>query len=122
MASEPDAVMAGAFNGPGAHSRRVRLGEANRFRVATRGRSHRPLRDHAAGRELVELGLRMIDALDQELAPLTRELGVFARRQAGCRALIASLYGVGPVSATAILAELGDARRFSSSDDAVRHA
>ena len=75
-----------------------------------------------AGRELVELGLRMIDALDQELAPLTRELGVFARRQAGCRALIASLYGVGPVSATAILAELGDARRFSSSDDAVRHA
>jgi transposase len=75
-----------------------------------------------AGRELVELGLRMIDALDQELAPLTRELGVFARRQAGCRALIASLYGVGTVSATAILAELGDARRFSSSDDAVRHA
>ncbi len=73
-----------------------------------------------AGRELVELGLRMIDALDQELVPLTRELGVFARRQAGCRALIASLYGVGPVSATAILAELGDARRFS--DDAVRHA
>ena len=75
-----------------------------------------------AGRELVGLGLRMIDALDQELVPLTRELGVFARRQAGCRALIASLYGVGPVSATAILAELGDARRFSSSDDAVRHA
>src|SRR6266508_425542 len=29
-----------------------------------------------AGRELVELGLRMIDALDQELVPLTRELGV----------------------------------------------
>src|SRR6266498_4901807 len=75
-----------------------------------------------AGRELVELGLRMIDALDQELVPLTRELGVFARRQAGCRALIGRLYGVGPVSATAILAELGDARRFSSSDDAVRHA
>ena len=75
-----------------------------------------------AGRELVVLGLRMIDALDRELVPLTRELGVFARRQAGCRALIASLYGVGPVSATAILAELGDARRFSSSDDAVRHA
>src|SRR5206468_3042180 len=40
----------------------------------------------------------------------------------GCRALIERLYGVGPVSATAILAELGDCRRFSSSDDAVRHA
>src|SRR6266567_8002154 len=50
-----------------------------------------------AGRELVALGLRMIDALDQELAPLSRELGTFARHQPGCRALIASLYGVGPV-------------------------
>src|SRR5947209_19761880 len=64
----------------------------------------------------------MIDAIDLELAPLTRELHVFARRQPGCRALVERLYGVGPVSATAILAELGDARRFSSSDDAVRHA
>jgi len=75
-----------------------------------------------AGRELVALGLRMIDALERELAPLDRELHAFARRQPGCRALIAGLYGVGPVSATAILAELGDARRFSSSDDAVRHS
>jgi hypothetical protein len=32
------------------------------------------------------------------------------------------LGGVGPVAATPILAELGDCRRFSSSDDAVRHA
>src|SRR6266508_2032890 len=74
------------------------------------------------GRELVTLGLRMIDALDLELAPLDRELHGFARRQHGCRTLIAGLYGVGPVSATAILAELGDARRFASSDDAVRHS
>src|SRR6266566_6638598 len=57
-----------------------------------------------AGRELVALGLRMIDALDRELAPLDRELHAFARRQHGCRTLIAGLYGVGPVSATAILA------------------
>src|SRR5712691_11247483 len=74
-----------------------------------------------AGRELVTLALRMIDAIDRELAPLDRELCSFARRQRGCRALIARLYGVGPVSATAIVAELGDARRFASSDDAVRH-
>jgi transposase len=40
-----------------------------------------------AGRELVLLGLRMIDALDLELAPLDRELHAFARRQHGCRAL-----------------------------------
>jgi transposase len=75
-----------------------------------------------AGRELVGLGLRMLDSFDLELAPLDRQLHAFARRQPGCRALIERLYGVGPVSATAILAELGDARRFSSSDDAVRHA
>src|SRR6266536_851850 len=75
-----------------------------------------------AGRELVSLALRMIDAIDRELAPLDRQLCSFARRQPGCRALIARLYGVGPVSATAILAELGDCRRFARSDDAVRHS
>jgi transposase len=75
-----------------------------------------------AGRELVALALRLLDAFDLELAPLDRQLRAFARRQPGCRALIERLYGVGPVSATAILAELGDCRRFSSSDDAVRHA
>jgi transposase len=75
-----------------------------------------------AGRELVALGLRMLEVFDLELAPLDQRLRLFARRQPGCRALIERLYGVGPVSATAILAELGDCRRFSSSDDAVRHA
>ncbi len=75
-----------------------------------------------AGRELVALALRMIETIDRELAPLDRELRSFARRQPGCRALMARLYGVGPVSATAILAELGDARRFGRSDDAVRHS
>jgi transposase len=75
-----------------------------------------------AGRELVTLALRMIDTIDLELAPLTRGLHIFARRQPGCHALMERLYGVGPVSATAILAELGDCGRFPSSDDAVRHA
>jgi transposase len=74
-----------------------------------------------AGRELLILALRMIDRIDLELAPLDRALALFARRQPGCRALIARLYGVGPVTATAIVAELGDARRFGCSDDAVRH-
>jgi len=75
-----------------------------------------------AGRALVLLALRMIETIDRELAPLDRELRAYARRQPGCRALMARLYGVGPVSATAILAELGDARRFARSDDAVRHS
>src|SRR6266545_2211546 len=75
-----------------------------------------------AGRELVSLALRMIDVPDLEIVPLDRELRAFAARQPGCRALSERLYGVGPVTATAVLAELGDCRRFSSSDDAVRHA
>jgi transposase len=74
-----------------------------------------------AGRELVALALRMIDVIDHELAPIDRALSLFARCQPGCRALIARLYGVGPVTATAIVAEVGDARRFGFSDDAVRH-
>jgi transposase len=76
----------------------------------------------AAGRELVSLALRMIDTIDSELEPIDGWLGSFARRQPGSRALIEQLYGVGPVSATAILAELGDCRRFARSNDAVRHS
>ncbi len=75
-----------------------------------------------AGRQLVSLGLRMLEVIDLELVPLDRQLRAFARRQPGCRALIDQLYGVGPVSATAILAELGDCRRFARSNDAVRHS
>jgi transposase len=75
-----------------------------------------------AGSELVSLALRMMDAVDSELGPIDVWLRSFARRQPGCRALIEQLYGVGPVVATALLAELGDCRRFSSSDDAVRHS
>jgi transposase len=35
---------------------------------------------------------------------------------------MARLFGVGAVTSVAILAELGDCRRFSTSDQAVRHA
>ena len=63
----------------------------------------------------------MIDALDIQLAPLDARLRAFARRQPGCKALL-SQFGVGELTAVTILAELGDARRFSSSRDAVRFA
>jgi len=53
--------------------------------------------------------------------PLTRELRAYGRRQPGCRALMAH-YGIGALTAVTILAELGDARRFSSSRHAVRYA
>jgi len=72
-----------------------------------------------AARDAVDLALRMIDRLDAELDPLDAQLLRFARRQPGCRALMRR-YGVGALTAAAILAELGDARRFASSRRAVR--
>src|SRR6478672_13120834 len=74
-----------------------------------------------AAREQITVALAMIDAHDAQLAPLDRELRTYARRQAGCRALMRH-YGIGPLTAVTILAELGDARRFSSSREAVRYA
>jgi transposase len=73
----------------------------------------------AAG-ELVTVALGMLDQLDNELDRLRGELTWFAGRQPGCRALD-QLYGIGPVTAVAIWAELGDPQRFSSSRHAVRH-
>ena len=74
-----------------------------------------------SAREQVAVALRMIDALDAQSAPITRELRLYARRQPGCRALLKH-YGIGELTAVTILAELGDARRFSSSRHAVRYA
>jgi transposase len=75
----------------------------------------------ATAREQVTVAVAMIDALDIQLAPLDRELRAYARRQAGCRALMGH-YGIGALTAVTILAELGDCRRFSSSRLAVRYA
>jgi transposase len=72
-------------------------------------------------REQVTVALAMIDALDMQLAPATKDLRDYARRQTGCRALIAAHYGIGELCAVTILAELGDARRFDNSRDAVRY-
>src|SRR4029453_4607392 len=46
-----------------------------------------------AGLELVALALRMIETIDDELAPLDRALSLYARHQPGCRALIPRPYG-----------------------------
>jgi transposase len=72
-------------------------------------------------RDQVSVALAMIDALDAQIAPLDRELRAYARRQAGCKALMAH-YGIGALTAVTILAELGDCTRFSSSRHAVRYA
>jgi transposase len=75
----------------------------------------------AAAREQVTVPLAVIDALDAQSEPLTRELRAYGRRQPGCRAPMAH-YGIGALTAVTIPAELGDARRFSSSRHAVRYA
>jgi transposase len=75
----------------------------------------------ACARDQVTIALAVIDALDTQLAPLDNELRAYARRQQGCKALLAH-YGVGPLTAVTILAELGDPNRFSSSREAVRYS
>lgn len=74
-----------------------------------------------AAREQVTVATAMIDATEAQIAPLDKELRAYARRQAGCKALMAH-YGIGELTAVTILAELGDATRFSSSRQAVRYA
>src|SRR3954451_6048418 len=75
----------------------------------------------ATARRASTVAAAMIDALDGQLAPIDKQLRSYARRQRGCRALMGQ-FGVGEMTAVTILAELGDARRFSSSRDAVRYA
>jgi transposase len=74
-----------------------------------------------AAREQITIALALIDAHDAQLVPLDIELRDYAKRQPGCRALMRH-YGIGPLTSITILAELGDARRFGSSREAVRYA
>lgn len=73
-----------------------------------------------AAHEAILTSLRQIDRLAMDLEPLRRTFVRFAQQQPGCRALMEE-YGIGPLLAVVIWAELGDCRRFSSSRDAVRH-
>jgi transposase len=75
----------------------------------------------AAGRQCVDTALRRIDELSAEIDPLRTQLVSFARRQVGCQALQRH-YGIGWLCAVIIWAEIGDARRFHSSDQLVRFA
>jgi len=74
-----------------------------------------------AAQRQITVALAVIDHVNAQLAPLDKDLRAFARAQPGCRALMGH-YGIGPQVACAILAELGDTRRFSSSRQAVRFA
>ena len=74
-----------------------------------------------AGQRQITVALAVIEHIDTQLAPLDVDLKAFARAQPGCRALMRH-YGIGRQVACAILAELGDTRRFTSSRQAVRYA
>jgi transposase len=74
-----------------------------------------------AGRQAAGTALRQTGRLTAELDPLRRQLDMHSRRQPGCAALRNAHYGTGAVTSVAIWAELGDVRRFASSDDVIRH-
>jgi transposase len=73
-----------------------------------------------AGHRVVETALDVIDHLSTQIDPLRADLADLGRHHSACRALT-SHYGIGALTAPIIWAEMGDCRRFSSSDKAVRH-
>lgn len=103
----------------------VGLAEGTRLRDdETRCRllEDRSLELTAAARQRIGVGYQMLDVADAQLVPLRAELARFAGRQHACAALAAAHYGVGPVTSLAVWTELGDCRRFSRSDQVVRHS
>lgn len=74
-----------------------------------------------AARQRITVGYHILDATDAMRLPLRADLEQFARRQPACKALAATHYGVGPLTAVVVWAELGDCRRFSRSMQVVRH-
>jgi transposase len=75
----------------------------------------------SAARERIRVGYAMLDCSDCEAQPLKRELQRFGHRQPACRALVGANYGIGGLTAVAVWSELGDCRRFSRSEQVVRH-
>ena len=74
----------------------------------------------AAGRLQVQTALAMLGALDTRLDLVRRQLLGAARRVHGARVLHQRLYGVGPITALALVCWLGGGDRFSSARKAVR--
>lgn len=57
--------------------------------------------------------LRRIDGLEQDIDQLERRIGAWQKQEAACRA-IAEVPGIGRLTATALVATIGDARTFKS--------
>jgi transposase len=75
----------------------------------------------ASARAQIDVYLRLLAALGAEKRQLEAELRDFARSDRRCQAL-ETIYGVGPVLACHLLAELGDVRRFQRARQAIRLA
>jgi transposase len=65
--------------------------------------------------------LRLIETLEAELQPIDTELRRFARADRRCLAL-QTIFGVGPLLACHLLAELGEGKRFRRARSVVRAA
>lgn len=72
-------------------------------------------------RMAIDTALRCADGLSAQLDIVERWLRCYAERQPGCRALMAQYYGIGPILAVTIIAELGDAARFHNGREVVRY-
>ena len=57
--------------------------------------------------------LQRIDALERDIARLEQRIGAWPKQEAACRA-IAKVPGIGKLTATALVATVGDARTFKS--------
>jgi transposase len=74
-----------------------------------------------AGRQRIGVGYTMLEATDAEAQTLKLDLQRFGQRQPACRELVDANYGIGGLTAVAVWSELGDCRRFSRSQQVVRH-
>src|SRR5690348_5666791 len=103
------------------HQGTTRLGEAGVIR-GSRARLDSIVDEQLslAGRLQVNTALSIMDTLAEHLERLRRQLLGTARHVNGARALMAAIYGVGPMTSLALCAWLGGAGRFSSSRKAVR--
>ncbi len=63
--------------------------------------------------EALKEQLARIAALDEQIALLEKRIGSWHKQEAACRA-IAAIPGIGPLTATALVATIGDARTFKS--------
>src|SRR5205823_14395031 len=75
----------------------------------------------AAARANAQLLLRLIERLEREIETLEAELRRFGKADPRCQALI-RIFGVGPIIACHLLAEIGEASRFRRARQLVRLA